>query len=351
VAVAAGHDNNIYNNRVVSAGFLADGTYYSMVYANAANNGNLQNQTTSVYYNNHVHDNLLGLIRKNSSNSVVRSDWWLPGQTSTENNQHLSPNTTTRPSVKDEQAEWVAWQRKLASNGIKVGVQTAPVSQGTVKVTSAAGSDSRCLAATDTVYFDGASSGTTWLVSSGVSKALSVGAHPVSLASGSARIPAGGSQTGTCSSVLSAPSAIIVAGQTAALTATYRYHSPATAVCAVTQSAVTSLQRWNITVDGFHQEVTFSGFPVDASGNVTISGIMLMKNDIKNSFWSNQRFSTAFNGKTGTFTGGIYSRSGAGALTLDGYLTDGTPLAMKVGDVPLQSLSLNGIPCAKTFMR
>lgn len=122
VAIAAGHDNQIYNNRVVSSGKLANGTLYAMMYANGANNANLQKQPTTVFKNNHVHDNVLGLLRPNKANQLTRSDWYLPGQNNqVENNQHLAPYNNSNPTLQAEKNEWTSWQKKLTDNNIKIG--------------------------------------------------------------------------------------------------------------------------------------------------------------------------------------------------------------------------------------
>jgi len=121
VAIAAGNNNRIFKNRVISSGLL-NGKLYVMTYANAANNANLQKQATTTYFNNYVYDNVLGLIRKNkTTGTAMRSDWYLPGQKDSGNNQHFSPNNSSSPTSTDENNEFTAWKKKLIANGIVIG--------------------------------------------------------------------------------------------------------------------------------------------------------------------------------------------------------------------------------------
>lgn len=356
VAVAAGHDNNIFNNRVVSAGKLSNGTIYTMTFANAANNGNLQKQTTTTYFNNHVHNNVLGLIRKDISGNPVRSDWWLPGQNNNaENNIHLIPVSNTSPTLQDEAAEFASWQKKLVANNVQIGVQQGGGSgggtgTGTLTVSKYAGSDVQCDAAVDTLYLDGSTSGKTFTVSSGLSQIVSAGSHTLVLASGGTAVPAGGTLSGTCRSTLSASSAAVTADKTTAVNAVYRYTAAATGMaCVVTSSRVTGLQYWDNVVDQFSVIISLTGMPVGTDGNIQLSGSLTMKNLFKAAFWNNKGLQTAFAGDTGTFAGAVYAPNGILTLNLEGYLADGSPVHLNLGDNPLKSVTLNGVLCVAAF--
>ncbi|MDX1901715.1 MAG: cellulase family glycosylhydrolase [Gammaproteobacteria bacterium] len=98
-------------------------------------------------------------------------------------------------------------------------------STGTLQISAASGSDTKCNSAIDTLTVDG-SSGASFTVSSGNSQTLTTGAHTVSLTSFTS-IPAGGGQSGYCTSTLSASQVTISKGQTTSVTATYQYHAPA----------------------------------------------------------------------------------------------------------------------------
>jgi hypothetical protein len=113
IAIAAGHDIALYNNRVVSSGFV-NGIFISKLNAVGAYNWNCYNQPSTVFFNNHVHDNYIGLISKNSSGSLFRNDVWLPGQNyNLENNLSFQPNNAQSPSATDEANEYKAWQKKF----------------------------------------------------------------------------------------------------------------------------------------------------------------------------------------------------------------------------------------------
>jgi hypothetical protein len=116
ISVAAGHDNNVFNNRVISSGHLSNGVFYAMHFGNGLNNYNNYNQPASVYFNNYVSKNTTGLIRPNPSTGIPeRSDWYLPGQSSTGNNISFSPNNNSSPTLTDEANEWTSWKNKLTS--------------------------------------------------------------------------------------------------------------------------------------------------------------------------------------------------------------------------------------------
>jgi hypothetical protein len=116
IAILAGNNVTVQNNRVISSGFLPNGTtFYPMSsYGNAAGavNVNQYNQAATVFFNNNVTNNVLGLIKNNGSNAPVRSDWNLTGQGGSVNgNTDFSPNDTTDPTVYDETMEFSNWMQ------------------------------------------------------------------------------------------------------------------------------------------------------------------------------------------------------------------------------------------------
>lgn len=125
IDIAAGHDINVYNNRVISSGFLADGSFIPMTYSNGMNNWNEYNQPATVFYNNIMqNNNPVGLIASTSgTNTPRRSDWWLPGQTTSGNNVSYTPNDTAHPTIAAEANELVLWGEKLKKNKIQIGVK------------------------------------------------------------------------------------------------------------------------------------------------------------------------------------------------------------------------------------
>jgi hypothetical protein len=123
LAIAAGHDNSIYNNRVISSGFLANGTFYPTTFGNGINNFNNYGQPATTMFNDIAQNNVSGLIRKSSSGAATRADWYLPNQ-STGSNIDFAPDDSSDPTLSDEANELNAWQAKLASNKITIGPVT-----------------------------------------------------------------------------------------------------------------------------------------------------------------------------------------------------------------------------------
>jgi hypothetical protein len=122
LSIAAGHDNQIYNNRVVSSGYTASGAFYPTTFGNGINNYNNYNQPATTFYNNYASNNYSGLIRKNSTGGPMRADWYLPGQASgTGANVAFTPNNTSAPTLADEAAEYQLWLKKIAKQSKKLG--------------------------------------------------------------------------------------------------------------------------------------------------------------------------------------------------------------------------------------
>jgi parallel beta-helix repeat protein len=116
IAISAGHNNTVYNNRVVSSGLISNGTFVAGSSAIGMYNWNFYQQPATVFNNNVMHDNVVGLLRK-VSGALQRADFWLPGQTTSVNNNSFTPNNTSAPTLASEAAEYAAWQLKLANQG------------------------------------------------------------------------------------------------------------------------------------------------------------------------------------------------------------------------------------------
>ncbi len=130
ITIGAGHNITAANNRVVSSGFLPNGTtFYPMSnYGNAfgAVNSNLYKQASSVFFNNSVTNNVLGLIKNNGSNAPIRSDWSLPGQAgAVAGNTNYIPNDNADPTVYAESQEFANWHQALKLSKITIGTATA----------------------------------------------------------------------------------------------------------------------------------------------------------------------------------------------------------------------------------
>jgi hypothetical protein len=131
IAITSGHDINFTNNRVVSSGFNDVGVFYPMSagygQAYGAYNANVLNLPPTVFFNNNMSNNTLGLVRASGTSAPgtgtptpIRSDWSLPGQNNNvEGNIDFQPNVPTSPTVQDEANELVAFQAKLKEYGVK----------------------------------------------------------------------------------------------------------------------------------------------------------------------------------------------------------------------------------------
>ncbi|MCC6424016.1 MAG: fibronectin type III domain-containing protein [Phycisphaerales bacterium] len=111
IAISAGHDNKVYNNRIVSAGILPDGRRIDsqnvgLYVWNAGGDGN--------FARNSATDNLIGWSNGNGG----RNDSWTPDG-SVSNNQGMSGSIT----LATEANELKLWQAKLNSAGFIVGVK------------------------------------------------------------------------------------------------------------------------------------------------------------------------------------------------------------------------------------
>ncbi|MES2218882.1 MAG: hypothetical protein V4501_10785 [Pseudomonadota bacterium] len=127
IAIMAGHDINFSNNRVVSSGYTGNGVFYPMSggygAAYGAYNNNQLNLPPTLFFNNNIMGNTLGLIRKSGNSAPTgtgtptRADWSLPGQGgSAEGNVDFQPNSSTSPTTTDEASELIAFQAKLREN-------------------------------------------------------------------------------------------------------------------------------------------------------------------------------------------------------------------------------------------
>ncbi|GAC1370788.1 MAG: hypothetical protein NVS3B25_08060 [Hymenobacter sp.] len=119
--IAAGHDNQFYNNRMVSSGMLPDGT---RLQANWAATGvwNAYKQPESVFFNNSIRQNIIGYYSKGGTLPFPDRQDLSPGHcTSCTGTQHL-PNPIT---LATEREEWRRWQEKLRRAGIRVGLGLA----------------------------------------------------------------------------------------------------------------------------------------------------------------------------------------------------------------------------------
>ncbi len=118
IAIAAGHDIDMRNNRAIFSGVLADGRRLA-----AANVGayvwNLYG-AKGTFFNNAVTANTIGWM--NASGQLSNS--WFPNcpGSACQGNAYMTGSVT----VEMEAAEYTRWQQKLAAAGLKVGSSLEP---------------------------------------------------------------------------------------------------------------------------------------------------------------------------------------------------------------------------------
>lgn len=125
IGSTAGHDQDIFDNRVVSAGVLDDGTRLSSIGLTVWDAAGLG---TGVFCNNSAHDNVVGVMRQDGP-YFYRCDGWWPEQSKVLGGSDVwcksgwygnaaLPDPVTRST---EQAEYALWKRKLAANAVTLG--------------------------------------------------------------------------------------------------------------------------------------------------------------------------------------------------------------------------------------
>ncbi len=111
IAIHAGHDNEYYNNRIISSGLLPNGNRI------AAQNVGLSvwDEYSRGVYNNSAHDNTIGWMGPNGA----RNDSWLPDCASGKcTNNTAMPDPIT---LDTEKAEYQIWLDKVSSNDVTIG--------------------------------------------------------------------------------------------------------------------------------------------------------------------------------------------------------------------------------------
>ena len=121
INVAAGHDVNVHDNRVVTNGLIGStGVRLGKTYVGISL-FNYYNHPASTFGNIRVADNVVGYVNFVSSPSTLlanRYDYNIGLATTATGNVSL-PNPVT---VQTEQNEWTLWQQKLQQNNITAGL-------------------------------------------------------------------------------------------------------------------------------------------------------------------------------------------------------------------------------------
>jgi len=110
ISIAAGHNETIYDNTVVSSGLLPNGQVIA-----DQNVGigiwNGYNTPSNVFYDNSGYGNVIGWVNGGGSNR-----WWIPNGTS-----WATPTIESAITLATEASELAFWQNKLATNHVTIG--------------------------------------------------------------------------------------------------------------------------------------------------------------------------------------------------------------------------------------
>ncbi|AIZ44243.1 hypothetical protein QR90_02645 [Deinococcus radiopugnans] len=127
VAIAGGHDQHVWQNRILSTGRLPGGEIIPTANVGAymwdIQGGASQSPPT--FFNNSIQDNLIGWTRFRSNGNTWYNNLWTPSCTSA-NRSVCSNNRSTVVDDQTERGELALWQNKLTAANVVVGpLQTA----------------------------------------------------------------------------------------------------------------------------------------------------------------------------------------------------------------------------------
>ncbi|RZL05130.1 MAG: hypothetical protein EOO62_19820, partial [Hymenobacter sp.] len=118
INIAAGHDINVHDNRVVTSGFLSSGERLGLLSCGITP-FNYYRSPASTFGNIRVADNTVGYANFSAGNPHPnRNDYNLALATTVSGNVSLPAGLT----VQTEQNEWTLWQQKLQQNGVTPGL-------------------------------------------------------------------------------------------------------------------------------------------------------------------------------------------------------------------------------------
>ncbi len=213
---------------------------------------------------------------------------------------------------------------------------TAAALTGTVQLNLSPTSDIHCQQASDTLYIDAAKVGTPFIAQAGLSKTLSIGQHTLTLASTTAPVPAGATQTGFCSGTVTSTTVMIQKDSVMPVDIAYTYQSGGGGqACQILSASIIS-QRGSGThaINRFSVKVALQNYPLHGE---TINGSIALADPLQSNFWGKGIALTT--NTNGQFSGPAWRNS----FELQGDISNVTPLAL--GDNPLKSLIIAGILC------
>ena len=125
IEIGTGHDNAAYNNRVISAGLLPNGSKIPAQNVGLALYDIYGNIANGSMYNNNMYNNTAGWMcwAARCSWDGYRNDEWFPLNNSYySTNQSISTNPIT---LAMESTEYQTWLAKISSNGLVVGPEAS----------------------------------------------------------------------------------------------------------------------------------------------------------------------------------------------------------------------------------
>ena len=164
IGVWSGHDNRVFDNRVISSNRLPDDSQMNNTYVGLVVK-DLWSIGSSRMYNNQVTNNTVGDTWSHSwgsstNNCISDSSSGYCASVFTGNSDLNNANTHKLVTTTDEANELSSWQQKLATSGTHIGPQTAP--EPPTSLGSSAGNGTATL--TWSLAPDGGSAITSYLV-------------------------------------------------------------------------------------------------------------------------------------------------------------------------------------------
>ncbi|CAM3583108.1 hypothetical protein [Deinococcus frigens] len=127
VAIAGGHDQHVWQNRILSTGRLPGGEIIPTANVGAymwdIKNGARQSPPT--FFNNSIRDNLIGWTRFNSDGNTWYNNLWTPSCTRATRSV-CGGNRASAVNGETERAELALWQSKLRAARVIVGPSQPP---------------------------------------------------------------------------------------------------------------------------------------------------------------------------------------------------------------------------------
>jgi hypothetical protein len=122
ISIAGGHDQHVYDNRVVSSGLLPDGQKIAAQNVGLAMWDIVKGARNKVFFNNSVKDNVVGWTRFAKDGSRFTNNLWFPSCNADVKSVCTNNNSwPTLVTLATERQEFEFWKKKLQDARISVG--------------------------------------------------------------------------------------------------------------------------------------------------------------------------------------------------------------------------------------